>query len=113
MRAARKPKAKKGGLLVALPPPRPLYGMAADLYALLVVDLEETIGSRLKLEKRVSMGTRALATALDREKRLRNQLATFAPALEGFEHDAPPPADPPPMPPAPPPQEPASAAASV
>jgi hypothetical protein len=81
----RKPRAKKGQ--ISLPPPRPLSGLQADLYELLVIDLEETVKARLKAESRVKSGSDALATSLKRERKLRDQLATFAPALEGFEHD--------------------------
>jgi hypothetical protein len=89
----RKPRAKKGASQISLPAPRPLYGLQADLYELLVVDLEQTIEARLKADKRVKAGTQTLAAALKREQKLRDQLATFAPALDGFEHDAQTPAE--------------------
>ena len=93
---AAKPK-KQNKQVPLLPAPRPLAGLAADLYELLVVDLEQTIEARLKAEKRVAGGQLNLAAALKREKKLRDQLATFAPALEGFEVPDDPPAGPPPV----------------
>lgn len=81
----RRKKADIRKAVVKLPPPRPLYGLQAELYELLAADLEAEVSARAKALLRLDKATAALELATKREKRLRNQLATFAPSLEGFD----------------------------
>ena len=88
MTAPQESRHSKGGA-IKLPPPRPLYGLQAELYELLVVDLEAEVTARTKALLRLDKARpRRSSWRTKREKRLRNQLATFAPSLEGFDLDA-------------------------
>lgn len=84
MARARKTKPKSGALSLDLPPPRPLSGLERELYELLVADLEGSVEGRIKAERRKSKVVAELANLSVREGKLRAQLATFEPALDGF-----------------------------
>lgn len=84
MARPRKTKPKSATLSLDLPAPRPLSGLERELYELLVSDLEGAVESRIKTERRRAKATAELANVSVREGKLRTQLATFEPTLDGF-----------------------------
>ncbi|HET7527796.1 MAG TPA: hypothetical protein VFK10_17770 [Burkholderiaceae bacterium] len=83
-RAAAKRTPRSKSLSLDLPTPRPLSGLERELYELLVGDLEASVEARIKATRRRDKAGAELGAASAREEKLRVQLATFEPTLEGF-----------------------------
>jgi hypothetical protein len=77
-------KKVKGEPRLDLADPRPMSPRERELYSLLVDDLADAVGGRIKADKRAEKARTESAALAGRELRVRTQLRMFAPELAGM-----------------------------